>query len=69
MIATYKCKECEKIFNSKIAKDIKCPDCEGEATRQFKSVEVGDIVSDEILSATNTMLYGSLPSGKDRVIF
>ncbi len=68
-ITTYYCEKCDKEYFKRIKPEIPCPVCGELLVRTFNTVEVGDVVPDVVVNVTNTMLYGKLPSGRDKSVF
>jgi hypothetical protein len=69
MQITFRCKQCNKVFNKNLSKPqttIKC-DCGCEAIRTFGNIAT-DKESDNVSHAIEMMKYATNPSGKQKTI-
>jgi DNA-directed RNA polymerase subunit RPC12/RpoP len=69
----YKCSSCDLIesrafdVGSQIPTSIKCEKCNSIMPRVYGDVSI-DKQPDSVSFATSTMLYGKLPSGRERAV-
>jgi len=71
--AQYKCQDCNWSnslnfdLSAKIPLSTKCPSCGKTAYRSFNSTSLSK-ESETVSAAIQTMLFSSLPSGKDKAV-
>lgn len=70
MKALYKCESCGLEFwyeSTKLPFSVDCKKCKSKSKRTFKGIGF-DREPETVSNAMQTMMWGSLPSGKDKAL-
>jgi len=74
MRVSYFCSECKKAFDNisplglRPQPYVECPECKNPSKRLYKSIDIGEVVSDTIIEVSNHMIYGEPPGDFKKVL-